>query len=128
VGQHLRHCVDHVESFLNGIESGRIDYDSRVRGVECETDPRAAASRIASAIQRLRALPLNESAIVQVKLDCGTAGDPWRNSTAGRELQFLVSHLVHHFAIIAIMCRSQGIEPGLEFGIAPSTLCHRASA
>lgn len=128
VGQHLRHCVDHVESFLSGLATGRIDYDSRVRGGDCETDPQAAANRISATVHSLRRLVLNESASVLVKLDCGPGVDPWRTSTIGRELQFLVSHLVHHFAIIAIMCRSQGIEPSPEFGVAPSTLRHRASA
>ncbi len=60
---------------------------------------------------------------VNVLVDCGEGGDclPSR-STVGRELQFLVSHTVHHFAIIAVMHSSQGIELPPDFGIAPSTL------
>jgi uncharacterized damage-inducible protein DinB len=128
IGQHLRHCVDHVESFLQGLQDGKIDYDLRIRGSESETNPEAAARRIDESVKQLRHLRPDESSVVMVKLDCGEVGDPWRHSTVGRELQFLVSHLVHHFAIIAIMCRTQGIEPQHEFGIAPSTLRHRASA
>ena len=43
----------------------------------------------------------------------------------GRELLFLISHTVHHFALIAFMLRSFGIEPGDKFGVAPSTLRYR---
>ena len=128
IGQHLRHCVDHVESFLNGLDDGRVDYDIRVRGLDWETRPEAAVARIEANIRRLQRLSADESGKLLVKLDCGEMDAPWRTSTVGRELQFLVSHLVHHYAIVSIMCRSQGIDPGAEFGIAPSTLRHRASA
>ena len=128
IGQHLRHCVDHVESFLDGLAGGRIDYDLRIRGLNSETDPTEAVERIDRNLRRLQDLSVNESAAISVKLDCGEIDDPWKHSSVGRELQFLVSHLVHHFAIIAMMCRTQGIEPGEEFGFAPSTLRHRACA
>jgi hypothetical protein len=45
-------------------------------------------------------------------------------STVARELQFLLSHTVHHYALIALILRLQGFEPGEEFGVAPSTLAH----
>jgi hypothetical protein len=31
---------------------------------------------------------------------------------------------VHHYAIVAIMLRAEGCEPGAEFGVSPSTLAH----
>jgi uncharacterized damage-inducible protein DinB len=43
----------------------------------------------------------------------------------GRELQFLASHTLHHYALIAALLRLQGVEPGEEFGVAPGTLEHR---
>ena len=45
-------------------------------------------------------------------------------STLHRELQFLVGHSVHHFALIALILRQEGFDPGREFGVAPSTLAH----
>jgi hypothetical protein len=48
----------------------------------------------------------------------------WGRSSAERELQFLLSHTVHHYALIALMLRTQGYEPGAEFGVAPSTLAY----
>jgi hypothetical protein len=43
-----------------------------------------------------------------------------------RELQFLQSHTVHHYAVIHLMLLQQGIRPDPEFGVAPSTLRHEA--
>jgi len=128
IGQHLRHCLDHVDAFLEGLPVGRVDYDRRTRGGEVEADPALAVNRIELAIHRLADVVIDEGTPLQVKLDCGLGVDTWRRSTAGRELQFLVSHLVHHFAIIALLCRSQGIEPETSFGVAPSTLKYRLGA
>jgi hypothetical protein len=45
-----------------------------------------------------------------------------------RELEFLLSHTVHHYAIVAILCRLQGIAVDDGFGVAPSTLRHRTES
>jgi hypothetical protein len=61
-----------------------------------------------------------------VKMDCGGDEIEWQPSTTGRELQFLVSHTVHHFAMIGGICRALEVEMEENFGVAPSTLRHRA--
>lgn len=48
----------------------------------------------------------------------------WVLSTLERELQFLASHTVHHYALIALTLRAQGVTVGTDFGMAPSTLRH----
>ena len=52
----------------------------------------------------------------------------WRPSSVGRELQFLVSHTVHHYALIRLLLEDHGIYAGEEFGVAPSTLAHQRAA
>jgi hypothetical protein len=42
-------------------------------------------------------------------------------TTLGRELLFLSSHTVHHFALVAQYCRAAGVEPEQDFGKAPAT-------
>lgn len=128
IGQHLRHCLDHVDAFLDGLPVKQVDYDRRARGGPVETQPAAALSRMERMIRRLQEAGVEDDVPLLVKLDCGLGSETWRRSTAGRELQFLVSHLVHHFAIMAILCRYQGIEPGESFGVAPSTLAYRRGA
>lgn len=126
VGGHLRHCIEHYLSFLEGVKVGKIDYDARKRDVIVETQPAAALEKVAeisAALEGLREMDLPEA--VEVKMDCGGNEIPWQPSTPGRELQFLVSHTVHHFAMIGGICTSLGMEVECEFGVAPSTLRHR---
>ncbi len=46
----------------------------------------------------------------------------WGYSSVKRELQFLLSHTIHHYSLVAVALRAQGFEPGADFGVAPSTL------
>jgi len=46
----------------------------------------------------------------------------WCTSSVLRELDFLQSHTVHHYSLIAMLLRLHEIDPGEDFGVAPSTL------
>ncbi len=130
IGGHVRHCLDHYVQFLRGLKKGEVNYDSRERNQAVEADIEVARGEIASLLSALDRLEgsLNDEREVMVRLDCGGERPHWKRSSLGRELQFLASHTVHHFAIIAIMCRSMevALEPG--FGLAPSTIKHQESA
>lgn len=52
----------------------------------------------------------------------GSSNSDWSISSLKRELQFLLSHTIHHYSLIALALRLQGFEPGAAFGVAPSTL------
>lgn len=130
IGAHLRHCLDHYQSFLAGLASGRIDYDARNRDRATEQSREAAATVISTIIARLDALtPADLGRPVQSKVDCG--GDNldamWTDSTGPRELQFLISHTVHHYALIGMILRLQDLDAPADFGIAPSTLRHEGA-
>ena len=128
VGQHLRHCLDHYWSFLGGCQTSKVDYDCRERRGAVESCLRTAGATVDDLRERLENLRQNEPPVgLLVKMDCGTGGDDWQPSTAGRELQFLVSHTVHHFAMIGGMCQVLGVELEPGFGVAPSTLEHQKS-
>ena len=123
VGAHLRHNLDHFRSFLDGLDTRRIDYDARERDVRIEINGEYAAEKIGETIARLQAIAsLPADTPLQVKMDCGEDAKQWCRSTVARELEFLVSHTVHHYALVAMILRLQGLEPGAEFGVAPSTL------
>jgi uncharacterized damage-inducible protein DinB len=127
VGAHFRHNIDHYECFLNGIATGQTDYDHRERGEAVETQPDAAIERMQQIIERIGQMSSDEIARpLDVKMDSGSEmAEPWCQSTVRRELQFLVSHTVHHYALIAVICRANGVTPEPEFGVAPSTLRYR---
>ncbi|MGC6565166.1 MAG: hypothetical protein ACON38_06080 [Akkermansiaceae bacterium] len=59
-----------------------------------------------------------------VNLDGGGEDEGFQPSTAGRELQFLLSHTVHHFAMIGGICKCLEVSLEEGFGVAPSTLRH----
>ena len=119
VASHVRHCLDSYTSFLQGLESGLIDYDRRARDMRIERDRHYAQTRIAATMAALQGLMPDLSAtVLQARQD----SLHWAVTSLERELQFLLSHTVHHYALVALMLRAQGIEPGQEFGVAPSTL------
>jgi len=126
VGSHFRHVLDFYNCFLTGFGSGKIDYDSRERDERIEKDRLAAMARIGATIgflQRLSPFDHHEPVLVRAE-DADEGLDPtrWGRSSIRREIQFLLSHTVHHYALIALMLRLRGFEPGEEFGVAPSTL------
>lgn len=126
VGGHLRHALDHYWSLLRGLASGEIDYDARVRDTSIEKDPVAASQACEEIAGELKALDgTSLDSALRVKMDCGSRTLPeeeWSRSSLRRELQFLLSHTVHHYALISVMCQSMGVSPQPGFGVAPSTL------
>jgi len=126
VGPHFRHVLDHYECFLDGLDARNVDYDRRERDPSVETQRGAADAKIEQIVERLARLsPADADVALSVRVDSGEGGERHvSHSSVGRELQFLVSHTVHHYAVIAVMLRVRGIDPGRDFGVAPSTLKH----
>lgn len=126
VGVHFRHVFDHYRAFLMGLATDEIDYDARNRHVPLETDRRLA---IATALGFLTDLERIDSDIADRPLRItlrSVAGDEtapdWSHTSLKRELQFLVSHTVHHYALIKELLRRADFDAGDAFGVAPSTL------
>lgn len=129
VGPQFRHCLDFYISFLRDLPAGRIDYDARERQPRLERDPAAAVECFEDVERRLATVEgLSPDLPLAVKTD--TAADEpsdswWSASSLGRELRFLVSHTVHHYALISEGLRRHGVQPPDGFGVAPSTLAYR---
>ena len=130
VGSQFRHCIDFYECFLAGVEgNGEVDYSARRREGALETDREAAAQRFESLAERLSAIDPNSlERTLRVRAEQPVDGIPeWCGSTLHRELQFLVSHTVHHYALIVALLSRLGYELAedlADFGVAPSTLKH----
>jgi uncharacterized damage-inducible protein DinB len=130
VGAHFRHVLDHYLAFIHGLREGRIDYDRRDRDPEIEADFHAAcaaAERIEAALRGLPVATIQARILVNVAVATEAHGETlWESSTVQRELAFLLSHTVHHYALISLHARRYGVELGEDFGVAPSTLEYRA--
>jgi hypothetical protein len=131
VGGHIRHIIDHYNCLFAGLAAvpARIDYDARGRDTIIEGHPAtgiAALEKISSALGDLGDLGQDLHAEVLVKMDSGSEyRDHWAPSTLQRELQFLLSHTIHHYALIATICTVGGLDVPAHFGVAPSTLRYR---
>jgi len=127
VGAQYRHVVEHYQCLLEGITVGRIDYDARRRDVAIEVSRQRAIEITRDIHQLLVALdgsPEGEPLLIQTRTIADRAEPEWAGSTLGRELQFLVSHTVHHFALIRLLLAPDGVILPTEFGVAPSTLAY----
>ncbi len=129
-GPHLRHVIEHFEALLFNT-SGRIDYDARQRDRSIEQDPEVARARLHALQDRLCGLPLDSSpSRLEVQFCGGLDGQHHftAESTYQRELLFVSSHAVHHFALIRIHCTAQGIDLPQPLGKAPATIAFEAAA
>ncbi len=125
VGAHLRHVADFVRALLRDHAGGRVDFDLRERDERSERDrerARAQLKRLAGELATLAELEPTRALLVRSE-GC-LVGPEWQRSTLARELSGLLSHTVHHYALIAVLLRARGLEPPPDFGVAPSTLAH----
>ncbi len=132
VGAHFRHVLDHYASFFDGLAGGLVDYDRRERERALELERALCQERLAACVERLGRLgPRERDLPLETALGVSGPGPEAAargRSSVERELQFLASHTVHHYAIIAVISRLHGVEPGDEFGVAPSTLDYERGA
>jgi hypothetical protein len=131
IGAHLRHVIEHYEALLQPQESGVADYDRRPRDLELQTNPCVAQARLHSLLRRFDDWSgTSLEASVQVRGRGGLAGDFGFgvSSSVGRELVFLASHAIHHYALLKPHCVQQGIPVSAEFGRAPSTVAHDSAS
>ena len=131
VGAQYRHVLEHYQCLIEGIAEERVDYDARRRDKSIEESrarAREATDSLIDAVGGLEGLSPDLPLLVQMQCDPDRGEPGWTRSTLGRELQFLVSHAVHHFALIKLLVAQDGIDLDPAFGIAPSTLSHARAA
>lgn len=129
IGGHVRHNLDHIDALLRGLRAGDICYDHRDRGTDIETDRAEALAAISRLEREVDEFPWEE-APAELELTALLAPDlpPLRVATSpGRELAFVVSHTIHHNALIGVMVKLLGGVPPADFGYAPSTVAHLRS-
>lgn len=123
IGEHVRHALDHIAAILSNDGVAPLTYDYRERGTAVETDPNAALRqifRLKCGLERLRQKPMNEPIAVRTQISpTGAEIVTW--STVGRELAFVMSHTIHHQALIAVLLAWHGVGVAPRFGLAPST-------
>ncbi|MDT8321297.1 MAG: hypothetical protein RQ826_12300 [Xanthomonadales bacterium] len=127
LGAHIRHNLDHYACFLAGLDSGLIDYAARSRDLRVEQCRQIALSESLRLCKALEGLQSDRQGL-HLLAEADEDGRRLLTATSvERELEFLLSHTIHHYSILAVMCRLQGVSVPADFGVAPSTLRHRAA-
>ncbi|GHA00082.1 hypothetical protein GCM10008090_05940 [Arenicella chitinivorans] len=119
IGAHFRHVLEHYRCFLRQLPSACVCYDARERDQILERDLGYAVRTINDLVHALGTL--SESSTLQIK--DGPSGLVLTTTTQ-RELLFLQSHTVHHYAIAAAMGRQLGTDAAPGFGVALATQQH----
>ena len=131
IGAHLRHVIEHYEALLQPRLPGVVDYDRRPRDRDLQSRPYVALQRLQRLLHRL-----NDWADADLEVTvrvCGRGGLAGEfgfavGSTVGRELIFVTSHAIHHYALLKPHCLQHGIPVSAEFGRAPSTVAHEVAS
>jgi uncharacterized damage-inducible protein DinB len=123
IGEHVRHVLDHISSLVTACPPVVLSYDHRTRGTAVESEPSAAVRemmRLDAALERWGGSLDEPVAVAAVMSAHGQPVTGW--STLARELAFVMSHTIHHQAIIALLLEQQEVDlSGKRFGYAPST-------
>ena len=126
-GAHMRHILDHYIALRGGMVSGTVNYNKRHRFSEVEKSPEAAMQMWLEIEQWLQGI-CQLSSDLPLTVICETSLQQTHNShsqsTLARELVFVSSHAVHHFALLAVIVSLQGLESDNNFGVAPATASH----
>ncbi|MCI0738306.1 MAG: DinB family protein [Gemmataceae bacterium] len=129
ISGHVRHCLDHVDALLAGVMVGEMSYDHRQRGTDVEASRWAALKAIVRQEEELLGMldwPLDHPIRLHTLMSA-TGPSVTVETTLGRELAFVMSHTIHHNALIGVMANLLGIVTPERFGYAPSTLAHLES-
>ena len=123
IGEHFRHCLDHIAALVAASPSRAMSYDRRERGTAVERDPAEALRqimRLQASIDRWGVRSMDDPVCVtSLVTAAGESVTGW--STLGRELAFVNSHTIHHQALIAVLLELSGVQVPDHLGLAPST-------
>jgi hypothetical protein len=126
VGEQFRHVLDYVDKLLEGAKVGKIDFSNRRRDSRVEKDRAFAIEQFENALDRVKAFS-NSSTHKMVSVRSDTDPGAWFVSSLGREIDYVTSHSVHHYALLAEKLNALGISCAETFGVAPSTMKYRES-
>jgi uncharacterized damage-inducible protein DinB len=129
IGGHYRHCLDHFASLLRALDSDEVDYDRRERDPRVEQEPPFALEltrQLRSRLEELTPAILARPVRTRCEVSYVRGDSPVTKSTYARELVYAIAHAIHHYALISVMARLLDVTLPAHFGVAPSTVAHRA--
>ena len=124
LGQHIRHIYCFYKCLIDGVETGIVNYDKRVRDTLIETNVFHSKIALESIDSKIQRLDVSQQLII---ISNKTIDPPYSDglkSSAGRELLYATDHSIHHLALLKIGVSScfPEIEVEENMGVAPSTI------
>lgn len=124
MGEHLRHILDMYHAVINEEITGVIDYDHRRRGALVERDRTVGLTELQEIkkwLTRLNEESLQRGVTILSEASISSQQVCEMTSTLKRELLFVGSHTIHHFALINVIAKHLKLETVERFGYAPAT-------
>ena len=126
IGQHFRHLADMFWAVVQYSQEALIDYDLRRRGADIEVSKASALAELKEIYRwmlKLVEAQIDLSVSLQLKTEVMLTSTETVQlpSSLERELIFASSHAVHHFALINMIAKLQGVCLPNGTGIAPAT-------
>lgn len=120
IGAHFRHIIEIADALFEGLQARSVNYSARERNRLIEADRANAVRELNNLISRAESMGHLQPS---VRLDVISENIPSVKtaSSLGRELEFTISHTVHHYALISERLSSAGYVMADGFGVASST-------
>jgi hypothetical protein len=121
IGEHIRHIIEMFECLEEQYDSGFVNYDSRKRDYQIETNIDFAKTKIELLLANIN--KPNKKLLLMQQLD----GDSLEiESNYSRELLYNLEHCIHHQALIKVaVLQNANIKIEANFGVARSTIEYR---
>jgi hypothetical protein len=125
IGQHVRHIIELFQCLVNGYEEGVVNYDKRKRDISIESSTIVAADMMQAIVAGIN----KPAKALIIEASFGMEGEVISvESNFTRELIYNLEHTIHHMALIRVGINElTEIKVSEKFGVAPSTIQHRAA-
>lgn len=128
IGAHVRHVLEFLQVLADQLSDGVIDYESRAHNAAYETDPALAAATLTALGTSLEQALTTQGAyyplLLRETVTVGGEKIPFTTSL-GREILFMIQHVVHHLAIIRMQAAALNLTLDDDFGVAVATQVYR---
>lgn len=124
IGAHTRHCIDHVDALLLGLDEGQVRYDRRERGTQIEQERDFAILTIEDRQAQIVEMPADmfQCDVEVAALVTSDSEEQIFSSSGERETLYVFHHTVHHLALMVAQAAQMHIKVDKTIGRAPATI------
>ena len=122
LGGHYRHVLDHFLCLIEGIRTGRVNYDQRPRNPLLErsvVEARLVTEGLMDEFQGISQDVLQRECLVTYSVGYGESEAVAVSSNVAREVMFCVGHAIHHYAILKLLCAGAGVDLPMSSALHP---------